>query len=424
MINILLLILAVSSTDSSFPSLELHQEKNSTINENTVTNKFLTILNTDQQHPSAFNDLNTMFHQEAPTLNASVINKVLTTISCANQYKVEHNNILTIIDYSLPSSEKRLWVFDLKEKKLLFHTYVSHGIKSGTLLTTYFSNKFDSKASSIGVYKTEKAYYGREGLSLRLDGLDRSFNDNASNRSVVMHGGWYVDEQFIKKYGRPGRSWGCPAVPISLSVPIINMIKENSLFVVYYPSDDWFLKSKFLHCDKSTGTLNTANLQEKKNDTLVENEVREDILFADLKNNNQREESDPIVVMAADNYAQTFHTPPPLGRMLRRQIDHMEYIALSSTEFNSLATSMFGGSNVEGREALNKVYFVIPQIIMVRGYYETQMKIVSMGRIKSVKFNTDIPRKMEKIKSYVVYFDSRPAVYLKTTNRFIRWLGL
>ena len=108
-----------------------------------------------------------------------------------------------------------------KEKKLLFHTYVSHGITSGTLLTNYFSNKYNSKASSIGVYKTEKAYYGREGLSLRLDGLDRSFNDNASNRSVVMHGGWYVDEHFIKKYGRPGRSWGCPALPLNFINPLL-----------------------------------------------------------------------------------------------------------------------------------------------------------------------------------------------------------
>jgi hypothetical protein len=146
-------------------------------------------------------DINNMLQKEANTLNASVIQKVLTTLKCSLEYNVNHNNILTIIDYSLPSSEKRLWVFDLKEKKLLFHTYVSHGIKSGTLLSNYFSNKYNSKASSIGVYKTNKTYYGRDGLSLRLDGLDSGFNDNASNRYVVMHGGWYVNEPFIKKYG-------------------------------------------------------------------------------------------------------------------------------------------------------------------------------------------------------------------------------
>lgn len=108
------------------------------------------------------NEIKTLLQKEGNSLQPAVIDKVITTIQCANAYQVDRNNILTIIDYSMPSNQKRLWVFDLDKKELLFHTYVSHGIKSGTLLTDKFSNKFDSKASSIGVYKTEQVYYGRE----------------------------------------------------------------------------------------------------------------------------------------------------------------------------------------------------------------------------------------------------------------------
>lgn len=356
--------------------------------------------------------LRDMLHEQAPTLNEVVINKVVTSLKCANQFNVDHNNILTVIDYSLPSSEKRLWVFNLKQKKLLFYTYVSHGIKSGTLLTNFFSNKYNSKASSIGVYKTEKAYYGREGLSLRLDGLDRSFNDNASNRSVVMHGGWYVTEEFIKKYGRPGRSWGCPALPLDLYKPIINTIKENSLFVAYYPNEDWFSKSKFLNCHSPK--LVVANSTPLKPPT-VEPEIRDDILLADMNKKNKSEDNKAVLAMPADSYQQIFHTKAPLGRMLRRQINNMEYIALSNTEFNTL----FNAKNTNTSEVANSVYFVIPVIKMIRGYYETQMQIVNFGKIKEVRLSAD-----PASKRYTVYFEKQPAITLKSTDQFIRWLGL
>lgn len=408
--HILLLLLAVSCSDFSLPSIKSWKEKIIEYNKSLVN-----------EIPSVtmpLTEIKDMLHREASTLNEAVINKVLTTLKCATEYNVERNNILTIIDYSLPSNEKRLWVFDLKEMKLMFHTYVSHGITSGTLLTNFFSNKFNSKASSIGVYKTEKAYYGREGLSLRLDGLDRSFNDNASNRSVVMHGGWYVDEQFIKKYGRPGRSWGCPALPLSLYQPIINTIKDNSLLVAYYPSDTWFVKSKFLNCEKinTTSNANTLGTEVKNN---RDGEQREDVLFANTGKNIKNADDNPIVTMSADNYERIFHAKAPLGRMLRRQINNEEYIALSNKEFHSLAIH----SKENDKEGLNTVYFVIPVIIMVRGYYETQMKIVDMGKIKNVRFNAD-SSKNEPVKSYSVSFETKPTINLNATNRFIRWLGL
>jgi hypothetical protein len=411
MSHILLLLLAVNMSSFSLPDWHLIQEKMVEYN-NSRVNEVPTI-------SMPISEVSDLLHKEAPALNERVINKVLTTLKCASAYNVDRNNILTIIDYSLPSNEKRLWVFDLKEKKLLFYTYVSHGIKSGTLETNYFSNKFNSKASSIGVYKTEQAYYGREGLSLRLDGLDRNFNDNASNRSVVMHGGWYVDEHFIKKYGRPGRSWGCPALPLSLYQPIINTIKDKSLLVAYYPSDVWFVKSRFLNCDKTKSvSINTINATDVKIST-DNNEQRDDVLFANTSNHVKNADDNPIVVMSADNYERIFHTKAPLGRMLRRQINKEEYIALSKEEFHSLAIH----ANGNDKDSLNAVYFVVPVIKMIRGYYETQMQIVDMGKIKNIRFNAD-SSKNEPVTTYSVSFETKPPINLRATNRFIRWLGL
>jgi hypothetical protein len=409
MINILLLLLAVTSSDFALLPLPMLQEKIA-LNNHVLSE--IPSINTE------LNEIQEMLHREAGTLNEPVINKVITTLKCAAAHDVERNNILTIIDYSLPSNEKRLWVFDLAKKKLLFYTYVSHGIRSGALLTNYFSNKNDSKASSIGVYKTQKAYYGREGLSLRLDGLDKSFNDNASNRAVVMHGGWYMDENFIKRYGRPGRSWGCPALPLGLYQPIINTIKDQSLMVIYYPSDEWFGKSKFLTCDAVTAS-NATNMQMvQPNQPPNDVDMRDPVLFVDSNRNDKREEEEPILVMSADNYERVFHTQAPLGRMLRRQINNAEYIALSSAEFNKLVVQ-------NDKESLNSIDFVIPVIIMVRGYYETQMKILKMGKINDVRLNSNTSKNNnELIKSYTLSTEVKPVIYLKATNRFIRWLGL
>ncbi len=409
MINILLLLLAVSSSDFALLSFPVPQEA-AQLNEHASSE--IPPVNTE------LNDIQAMLRSEADTLNTPVIDKVITTLKCAASNNVERNNILTIIDYSLPSNQKRLWVFDLAQRKLLFHTYVSHGIRSGTLLTNYFSNKNDSKASSIGVYKTQKAYYGREGLSLRLDGLDKSFNDNAANRAVVMHGGWYVDEHFIKRYGRPGRSWGCPALPPGLYQPIINTIKDQSLMVIYYPSDDWFGKSKFLTCsainDSNAMSMHVGNPNQPPKDV----DMRAPVLFVDNNRNDRREEEEPLLVMSADKYEHVFRTQAPLGRMLRRQINNMEYIALSSDEFNQLVAQ-------NDKESLSSIDFIIPVIVMSHGYYETQMKFVKMGKINEVRLNSKASNKdKDVIKGYTLSTEIKPAIYLKETNRFIRWLGL
>jgi hypothetical protein len=408
MIIYLLWILAVGSFN-----LPINNSQNviKTIEE-AVTDSFIPPIITPVQ------DVEEMLHKESATLRPQVIDKVITSLRCANAYHVDRNNVLVIIDYSLPSNQKRLWVFDLHTKKLLFYTYVSHGIKSGTLLTDKFSNKNNSKASSLGVYKTEQAYYGREGLSLRLVGLDPKFNDNAFNRYIVMHGGWYMDEQFIKRYGRPGRSWGCPAVPLSLKKQIIETIKGNSLLVIYYPSEEWFDQSKFLNCQKNNS--NSINDQARaETQALLADEVREDILYVDLNKNNRMDESDPIVTMSADNYEKIFHVQAPLARMLRRQIEHAEYIALSRNEFNQIVAQ-------GNQEAISSIRLVIPQIIMVNGgYFETQMKIVNLGKIKDIKPSVALSQlPQEPLNHFTVNFEAKPTASLKTTNQFIRWLGL
>ncbi|MDF1758568.1 MAG: murein L,D-transpeptidase catalytic domain family protein [Legionellaceae bacterium] len=362
-------------------------------------------------HTNSSNLKYTLSH-EAKTLRSEVINKVLTTIQCAKKLNIEHNNILTVIDYSIPSNQKRLWVFDLEKNKLLYHTYVGHGIKSGTLLTDSFSNVQNSKASSLGVYKTEGAYYGRAGRSLRLQGLDRSFNDNASNRYIVMHGGWYMDDAFIKKYGRSGRSWGCPALPLSLTKPIIETIKDHSLMIMYYPSDRWLAKSKFLNCNKDKKTNANNIIQQPKASPIP----REHVLFAKLHKNKA------IICLSADKYTQAFHHTPPLKRMLRRRIGKDEYIALSSNEIKQLVTSP--RPELESSKVLDEIQFVIPVVKNRRGYYVTEMHCLPHEKITSISMHEKLNKKNELKYKYTINFESAPPIKLSATNRFIRWLGL
>ena len=363
--------------------------------------------------PSLF-EIKAMLLDKNANLSPDVINKVLTTLECAENYLVHPYTNLTIIDFSLPSNEKRLWVFSLMDKKLLFNTYVSHGIKSGTLFSDSFSNQYNSKSSSIGIYQTEKSYIGRHGLSLQLEGLDSGYNDRAASRAIVMHGGWYVDEPFIKKYGRAGRSWGCPAIPSSLTEPIINTIKEDSLFVAYYPDDRWFVKSKFLNCHR-----NSLNQQCESPNIVMkgtkENEVREDVLFADLNQDNQHEENEPVVVISADDYARFFEAKIPLNRMLRRQINQVEYIVLSQEDFGHLDMS-------NNKDALSAISFVVPEVTMQRGYYATEMKPLPYGKITEASLNS--PSNPTQHKSYTVHCEIKPILQLKSTNQFIRWVGL
>lgn len=147
--------------------------------------------------------------------------------------KIKNENVLSIVDFTKPSSEKRLFILDLKKCKVLFNTYVSHGQKSGQKMATSFSNIPESYQSSLGFYTTSDTYSGKNGFSLHLKGMENGINDKAEERAIVMHGAPYVSENFIQCRGFLGRSWGCPAVPEQLTKPIIETIKNGSCLFIF-----------------------------------------------------------------------------------------------------------------------------------------------------------------------------------------------
>jgi hypothetical protein len=160
---------------------------------------------------------------------------------------VKNNHILSIVDFSLPSSKKRLFVIDVTTGKLLFNTFVSHGRNSGQDMATEFSNDANSFKSSLGFYVTGNTYSGEHGFSLRLEGQEAGINDNAYDRSIVMHAANYVNEKVIKAKGFIGRSLGCPAVPPSLHKAIINTIKDGSCLFLYSPDTFYISHSRIIN---------------------------------------------------------------------------------------------------------------------------------------------------------------------------------
>lgn len=184
---------------------------------------------------------------QAPHLNRSVLRLALSAYKKAQTKGVAKKPLLAVIDYSLPSSKQRLWIFDLRRNRLLYNTYVAHGVNSGDVTPHHFSNQSSSRASSLGTYVTQSTYSGSNGLSLNLQGLEKGFNDNAYNRRVVMHGAWYVDPNFIRKSGRAGRSWGCPSISQALAKPVINLLKGGSVLFAYYPDRNYLKYSHYTH---------------------------------------------------------------------------------------------------------------------------------------------------------------------------------
>ncbi len=160
--------------------------------------------------------------------------------------KKNNNPLLTIIDFNLPSTEKRMYVLDIEKKEVLYVTHVAHGRNSGGNYATSFSNKSGSYQSSLGFYRTAETYMGGNGYSLRLDGLEREINHLARPRAVVIHGADYCNEEFIKSTGRLGRSFGCPALPQELNKPIINTIKDGSLIFIYADKPEYYAQSAVL----------------------------------------------------------------------------------------------------------------------------------------------------------------------------------
>ena len=166
----------------------------------------------------------------------------------AGYYKIDNRKreVLTLIDFSRPSTAKRLFVFDMRERKVLFSSVVSHGKNSGDNYATSFSNECGSYKSSLGFYLTESTYQGKNGYSLILNGLEKGINDRARERAIVMHGAAYADPSVVSRGGRLGRSFGCPAVPQKLSRPIIDAIKGGSVMYIYAETPDYLAHSSVL----------------------------------------------------------------------------------------------------------------------------------------------------------------------------------
>nr|WP_230687422.1 murein L,D-transpeptidase catalytic domain family protein [Hymenobacter ruricola] len=168
----------------------------------------------------------------------------------------ENKQLLTVVDFDLPSTEKRLWVLDLANNEILFHTLVAHGHNSGENEATNFSNTDQSNMSSLGFYATAGEYTGKHGRSLKLEGMDEGFNTNAEARSIVMHGADYVSEDFIKQNGRLGRSLGCPALPMDMKDAIIDTVNGGTC--LFLNKSDAGYSSQYLNQDVAIAALVSA----------------------------------------------------------------------------------------------------------------------------------------------------------------------
>lgn len=184
----------------------------------------------------------------APTLKREVLRHALAAMQCAINNGSVPADRLAVIDFSLPSTERRLWIFDLSRKTLLLQELVAHGQKSGENFATSFSNREGSHQSSIGLFRTSETYHGQHGYSLRMDGLEPGINDRARERAIVIHPADYVDPTWIKRHGRIGRSHGCPAVRPEVARMVVDSLKGGQFMFSWYPDRKWMQSSAYLNC--------------------------------------------------------------------------------------------------------------------------------------------------------------------------------
>ncbi len=185
----------------------------------------------------------------APNADPAVLALALHARRCAiRRGLATSESRLAVIDYSRPSTQPRLWVFDLGQPRLLYDEYVAHGRGSGDNFAERFSNDDGSLQSSLGLFATAETYIGDNGYSMRMDGLEAGINDHARSRLLVMHGAWYVDPLLALKQGRLGRSYGCPALRPQVAHAVIDSLKQGQLLFAYYPDHAWLAHSHFLDC--------------------------------------------------------------------------------------------------------------------------------------------------------------------------------
>jgi hypothetical protein len=184
----------------------------------------------------------------APKLNRKVLDSALAAMQCAINNGSAPAQRLAVIDFSLPSSKRRLWIFDLQRRSLLLEDYVAHGQQSGEDYATRFSNIEGSHQSSIGLFRTQESYEGQHGYSLRMDGLEPGINDRARERAIVIHAAHYVSPTWIAREGRLGRSHGCPAVRPEVARMVVDSLKGGQFMFSYYPDQKWLASSLYLNC--------------------------------------------------------------------------------------------------------------------------------------------------------------------------------
>jgi len=192
-----------------------------------------------------------MLAKAAPAADKHVLQLAARAMRCAlrrPELGVDPGK-LSVIDYSRPSTEPRLWIFDLTRQRLLFEEWVAHGRNSGDNRTQHFSNKDGSFMSSLGAFTAKETYMGGNGYSLRLEGLEPGFNDHARDRAIVIHGAPYVNPAIARLQGRLGRSLGCPAVRLSVARPLIDSLRGGTMVFAYYPDKDWLARSRLLEPD-------------------------------------------------------------------------------------------------------------------------------------------------------------------------------
>jgi hypothetical protein len=180
-------------------------------------------------------------------VDPKVLNLALTAYVHARREGLDNKELLTVIDFTKPSTDRRLWVFNIKKGQMLINTWVTHGKNSGGLYATSFSNQPGSLKSSLGVFLTAEPFNGEHGIALPMHGLEPGINNNAYNRAIEFHGAWYVNFKTIEQYGQIGRSWGCTAVSQSEIGSLVNTIKDNTLVFAYYPDHYWLNHSSFLN---------------------------------------------------------------------------------------------------------------------------------------------------------------------------------
>ena len=196
------------------------------------------------QNPILFNSLT----HAAPELNPQALKSALSAMQCAVNSGARPASHLAVIDYSQPSTARRLWIFDLRRKSLVLRDLVAHGQKSGENFATQFSNTEGSFQSSLGLFRTQESYEGSHGYSLRMDGLEPGFNDRARDRAIVIHAADYVNPLWSQRQGRIGRSLGCPAVRPQVARKVIDKLKDGQFMFSWYPDQRWLKSSPYLNC--------------------------------------------------------------------------------------------------------------------------------------------------------------------------------